>query len=187
MAFYTVDSFRQRGLVGAGTRRGAEQHLSKSIQASAFDHFDVFLSHSFLDAEVVYGVVRVLESQGLSVYVDWIVDRQLSRENVSSSTAGILRSRMRQCNSLIFAVSDGSPASKWMPWELGYFDGMRGDRIAIMPLVSHAGATGFPGQEYLGLYPAVEADQFGSPKLSRQDGGVVASAGMSFAGWAKSR
>ena len=186
MAFYTIDSFRQGGLRAAGTRRGAEQQMSKSIQASTYTHFDVFLSHSFLDAEVVYGVVRVLESQGLSVYVDWIVDRQLSRENVSSSTAGVLRGRMRQCNSLIFAVSDGSPASKWMPWELGYFDGMRGDRIAIMPLISRAGASGFPGQEYLGLYPAVESDQFGSPKLSRQDGRVVASAGMSFSEWAKS-
>jgi len=42
-----------------------------------------------------------------------------------------------------------------MPWELGYFDGLRQGRIAILPLVANDGAR-FQGQEYLGLYPLVE-------------------------------
>jgi hypothetical protein len=41
-----------------------------------------------------------------------------------------------------------------MPWELGYFDGLRQGRIAILPLVATEGAA-FRGQEYLGLYPKV--------------------------------
>jgi hypothetical protein len=42
-----------------------------------------------------------------------------------------------------------------MPWELGYFDGLRQGRVAILPLVSSSEAS-FSGQEYLGLYPVVE-------------------------------
>lgn len=42
-----------------------------------------------------------------------------------------------------------------MPWELGYFDGLHGSRIAVLPLVQSEGAS-FEGQEYLGLYPLVE-------------------------------
>ena len=42
-----------------------------------------------------------------------------------------------------------------MPWELGYFDGLRGERIGIFPLTSSSSST-FEGQEYLGLYPYFE-------------------------------
>jgi hypothetical protein len=42
-----------------------------------------------------------------------------------------------------------------MPWELGYFDGRKPGRVAIMPLPSSA-TTGFKGQEYLELYPNLE-------------------------------
>jgi hypothetical protein len=43
-----------------------------------------------------------------------------------------------------------------MPWELGYFDGLRGsEHVAIMPLVAQSGAHP-SGQEYLGLYPLVQ-------------------------------
>ena len=36
--------------------------------------FDVFLSHSFMDQELVLGAKQLLEEKGLSVYVDWIDD-----------------------------------------------------------------------------------------------------------------
>ena len=37
----------------------------------------------------------------------------------------MLRQRMDHCRFLLFATSKASPDSKWMPWELGYFDGLR--------------------------------------------------------------
>lgn len=30
-----------------------------------------------------------------------------------------------------------SPSSKWMPWELGCFDGLHGTHISIMPIEQH--------------------------------------------------
>jgi hypothetical protein len=117
--------------------------------------FDVFLSHCLKDAEVVAGVKVLLEEQGHKVYVDWIVDRQLDREKVTPETANVLRRRMQASQSLLFATSDNSPDSRWMPWELGYFDGLRQGKIAVLPLVPSPSST-FEGQEYLGLYPVVE-------------------------------
>lgn len=124
------------------------------VLASARQSFDVFLSHSIQDAEVILGVKIVIEKLGFSVYVDWIEDSQLDREKVSAETAERLQLRMKQCNSLIYAHSLSSPQSKWMPWELGFFDGCRG-RVAILPIAETEGQS-FVGQEYLGLYPYVD-------------------------------
>lgn len=41
-----------------------------------------------------------------------------------------------------------------MPWELGYFDGSKRGSISIMPIDDDI--PGSQGQEYLGLYPAIE-------------------------------
>ena len=154
MAFLTQDQAR-----AASTFRGqkvlAEAEIRKSAAASAAATFDVFLSHSKEDAEIIAGVKRLLEAGGLTVYVDWIDDSQLDRSRVTTATAAQLRKRMRQCKSLIFATSKSSSDSKWMPWELGYFDGFKPGHVAVLPLVSTPGAA-FVGQEYLGLYPRVQ-------------------------------
>jgi hypothetical protein len=60
-----------------------------------YEKFDVFLSHSFLDAQLVGGTRNWLRDLGLSVYVYWIEDRQLDRESVTSETATLLRSRLQ--------------------------------------------------------------------------------------------
>ncbi len=46
-----------------------------------------------------------------------------------------------------------------MPWELGYFDGLKRGRVGIFPIVANAGDA-FQGQEYLGLYPLYEEINF---------------------------
>jgi hypothetical protein len=78
-----------------------------ALSANPSDRFDVFLSHSYTDSTTILGVFDLLEAQGLSVYVDWIVDNQLDRTKVSRQTADKLRQRMRQCRSLIYAAADG--------------------------------------------------------------------------------
>jgi hypothetical protein len=118
------------------------------------NHYDVFLSHSSSDADVIGGVKELLEARGLSVYVDW-ADDSLDRNNVTPETAAVLRGRMRVSESLIFATSENSSQSKWMPWELGFFDGLKSNRIAIFPVLSFRDQT-FKGQEYLGLYPLIQ-------------------------------
>ena len=169
MAFYRASELRNDGLLVA-TRNftTAEAVLDRRTAGiSERETFDVFLSHSFRDAQIILGIAELLKSQGVSVYVDWLVDGQLDRSKVSAATARLLRKRMGQCRSLIFATSTSSPSSKWMPWELGYFDGRNGSNISIMPIEEQA--PGKYGQEYLELYPAIE-------KLPVKGGGSIAAA-----------
>jgi hypothetical protein len=123
-------------------------------QATRSQRFDVFLSHSSRDAELILGVKVLLEKRKYSVYVDWDTDHELDRSAVSPKTANRLRVRMQQSQSLIYVATDNATHSKWMPWELGYFDGFRTGGVAILPLLESESGS-FRGQEYLGLYPVV--------------------------------
>lgn len=159
MAYFTIQEAREafeRHQRSRPVRKSASQVLNEEVaNVRDTDRFDIFLSHCVADADLIAGVKVLLEEQGHKVYVDWLVDKQLDRSRVTPETADTLRRRMRSSDSMLFATSDSSPNSKWMPWELGYFDGLRQGRIAILPLVPYQGAA-FKGQEYLGLYPVVE-------------------------------
>jgi hypothetical protein len=132
----------------------AEAYMKQKV-ASFGDAFDIFLSHSFNDKKIVAGVLKLLTDLGLKVYVDWVIDPQMDRNNISLATADKLRIRMRQSKSLIFLHSENSKNSKWMPWELGYFDGFRGN-IAILP-ISNDENKSIEGQEYIGIYPYIDS------------------------------
>jgi hypothetical protein len=62
---------------------------------------------------------------------------------------------MKTCSSLVYVHTHNATQSVWMPWELGYFDGLKPRRVWILPLVSDYDSE-FKGQEYLGLYPPIE-------------------------------
>lgn len=132
-----------------------ENHSARNLD---YDEFDIFLSHSYSDKDLIYGVKRFLEDNGLSVYVDWIDELELDRSSVNVETAKTLRKRMSQCQSLLFVTSLNSTTSKWMPWECGYFDGING-KIAIFPIVK-SDESSFAGQEYLGLYPYIDVTTY---------------------------
>jgi hypothetical protein len=129
--------------------------LEDSARFSETDRYDVFLSHSYQDADTIYGVKKIIESLGLSVYVDWIDDASLDRSKVTTRTAQVLKQRMKVSSCLVYAHSSNATHSVWMPWELGYFDGIRTGYVWILPLVAQDDSE-FKGQEYLGLYPPVE-------------------------------
>ncbi|MFL0270086.1 TIR domain-containing protein [Candidatus Clostridium radicumherbarum] len=124
--------------------------IEKSINST--QSFDIFLSHSYLDAKYIEIIMEDLMDLGYSVYVDWVVDKQLNRKEVTKETAETLRQRMKQCRSLFYAITENYSNSKWMPWELGYFDALK-QRVAILP-VKNAPDTSekYKGTEYLGLY-----------------------------------
>jgi hypothetical protein len=131
-----------------------------AIDLNEYKEFDIFLSHSYDDRKIIPALKRQLELLGYSVYVDWINDKLMSRQNVTPKTAKILQKRMNQSKSLFYATSENTPNSKWMPWELGYFDGLKDKRVAILPLKKNNNfSENFKGQEYLGLYYYVDISQ----------------------------
>lgn len=66
------------------------------------DSYDIFLSHSYLDKVQVLSLVKLFNKHHFSVYVDWIEDKQLSRNNVNVQTADLLRERMKQSKCLSY-------------------------------------------------------------------------------------
>jgi TIR domain len=145
-----------RGAAGETLAKGfrSADSILKMEAATSVSRFDIFLSHSIRDAEFVFGVMRLLERRHVKVYVDWVYDRDLSRDRVTPATARRLRERMDQSKALFYVHSNHSTSSRWMPWELGYFDGSNGN-VAILPIIS--AAQSFRREEYLGLYPYVDS------------------------------
>lgn len=155
MSTFTEGRIRQRAQRKTGNFRNATTVLKEEVAATKVKtSFDIFLSHSTSDAEIILGVKGVLEDYGKSVYVDWLEDPQLDRRNVTAASAEVIRLRMRQCKSLVYVHTANSGGSKWMPWELGYFDGFNG-AVAILPVTKSREAS-FKGQEYLGIYPYID-------------------------------
>ncbi len=163
MAYLTESRLRARAKRETQrVSKSAVERLDEQVLAK-LAHFDIFLSHSIKDAELVDGARLELEDKGLKVYVDWIVDPQLDRSAVNAETAAALRERMLQCDSLVYVHTENSPQSKWMPWELGFFDGAKGCRVSVMPVLKNE-RDSFKGQEYLGIYPTVDFTEAESGK-----------------------
>jgi hypothetical protein len=61
---------------------------------------------------------------------------------------------MRASSALLYVSSKHSTKSRWMPWELGFFDGHKG-KVGIVPITEDQNGP-FKGQEYVSLYPSVQ-------------------------------
>lgn len=145
------------GRVRLGLR--ATNYCLKCGSQSSTGEYDIFMSHSFADAELILALKTQITAIGLSVYIDWLEDPSLDRGNVTPETARLLRSRMQRRRSLVYATSDSAATSKWMPWELGYFDAFRQSKVAVLPIsVSQTSTNSWRGREYLGLYPYITRD-----------------------------
>lgn len=167
MALFTEAEVRSRARQAVSTdrilkkayyTRDAEQIIAESVESYSEEKtYDIFLSHSIKDAEIILGIKGICEDLGYTVYVDWIDDRKLDRSKVTPVTANVLRGRMKNSRSLFYVTTENSESSKWMPWECGYFDGLK-EKVSIVPVKSNS-TSSYNGQEYLGLYPYCVKDK----------------------------
>ena len=133
-----------------------ESYFNETIkQQNQKNTFDIFLSHSSKDKILILGIKKFIEDSGYSVYIDWVDDPELDRTNVNKHTAEQLRKRMKQSKFLVYVDSDNAKSSKWMPWELGYFDGYNSEKLGILVIRNKSNEI-YKGQEYLDLYPTIE-------------------------------
>jgi hypothetical protein len=96
--------------------------------------FDVFISHSVSNGQLVDNLVQKLNEIGLVAFVDWKSDREdLKRSKLNSYTADVLRLRMRQSKCLILIRTKESDSSIWVSWELGYFSAL-GRKMAALTI-----------------------------------------------------
>jgi hypothetical protein len=180
--FAEVDSAAKTYLGLNGYQKTASSILvEETPQYNPTHKFDIFLSHNYHDVQIsrnrLLGAKKFLEQFGYTVYVDWIIDYEMNRDDVNASTVELLRIRMRNSRCLLFLTSENMQQSKWMPWQIGYMDG-RNSRVAIFPLARSANLEKFYGQDYLGAYPFVEAEMVEGTNtrllwVSRNDGKYI--------------
>lgn len=141
----------------------SNERIAKAAQGQAFHRrtatTTVFLSHSHKDQDLVQGVINMLASQGVVVYVDWM-DAGMP-EVTCPDTAARIKVVIDANDRFILLATEQSLASRWVPWELGCADGIKSARrMAILPVTRPPYA--FTGNEYLGIYPRIEIDDSGA-------------------------
>lgn len=130
---------------------------SSRTKVASTKSYDIFLSHSSDDEELVIGLSKMLRDQGFSVYVDWIEDPEVDRSQVNGENADMLRERMHRSGALVVAYSTSAAVSPWVTWELAYFDGLK-KPVGVLPIeaaTANYAASGYPGKEFLQLYPQI--------------------------------
>jgi hypothetical protein len=152
------------------------------MKAAALSHYDIFLSHSFRDKDLVVGIAEWFEKFNYTVYLDWREDSQLNRATVNRETANTLKDRMSSSSALFFVPTDHAIESKWMPWELGFMDGKNG-KAAVFPITqADTDSSDYRGQEYLGIYPyaTVGKNKAGNERIWIRQDRVTS---VTFEGW----
>ena len=139
----------------SGTRRSDSAVLEHVAKRENAGRHDIFLSHAYVDHDLILGAALVIEEFGFKVYIDWRDDTTLSRNAVTHKTARRLREQLKRSRCLLYCTTENANNSRWMPWELGYKDGHCG-RVAVLPVAKDFRASDdYEGQEYLGIYPYV--------------------------------
>ena len=142
------------GRIREAAREAKSQRLDESQLITKFsvtEQYDLFISHSYSDRDIIIGLNHLFKIAGYKVYIDWIDDKGLNRNNVTPATAQRIKNRIKASKGMAYISTANSTLSKWCPWELGVSDGMNG-KVCILPVMD----TSFKGQEYLGLYPYLD-------------------------------
>lgn len=124
-------------------------------ESSTQAKISIFLSHSHKDRQMVEGLISRLAELGITIYVDWndsTMPRITSRE-----TAAKIKRRMDQCDLFAVLATRNAIESKWVPWETGVADQLKGEeRVSVIPVADPSGR--FVGAEYLSLYKKIAFD-----------------------------
>lgn len=136
------------------------ESYEKKNAASFYKSFDVFLCHSSKDIKEILQIKAYLKKvYNQEAYVAEVDDPQLNPAKANKATAEVLKKRMENSSKLYFVLSKYSQRSTWMPWELGYFNGIKKDdnKIKVLPIVDNydSEANQFEGHEYLELYDKI--------------------------------
>lgn len=131
--------------------------------ARASNQITVFLSHSHTDKSLVEQGVAFLRGFNIDVYVDWM-DETMS-EKPNGITAQKIKSKIVSNDKFFLLATNAAVISKWCNWEVGIGDVHKflNDKICLLPLADNSGH--WTGNEYLQIYPRVEAVDNGPGKI----------------------
>jgi len=165
MAFVSESDVRARARRRASADGVTIEESLRRVGEMRHSRYDIFLSQTIRDAEIVLGVYDLLTSFGYVVFCDWIDGPETDRNEVTPANAAFIRGTMKVSDTLLFLDTESADQSLWMCWELGWFDGGQGP-VAVLPVLPK-GQRYYRGREFLGLYPYVEIDEEERLKIVR--------------------
>src|SRR5258708_5594628 len=119
----------------------ASRRVTKSVTASearSAGSRTAFLCHSHKDAELVKGLINMLNDSGWKIYVDW-ADAAMP-ETPNRETAEKIQKRIRALDFFLFLATPSSTGSRWCPWEIGYASGVKPhDSLIVVPTTDNSG------------------------------------------------
>lgn len=134
---------------------------------------DVFISHNQQDQLRCEMLRQMIEMWGFSCYVDFTDPANARAPNAEDLAMGI-REKLRASRCLIYAYSAQSQHSKWMPWEIGFYDGRWGKHKIVLFDLDHLSQYSDPAavgttrastidmftvQEFLSMYRSVSVNE----------------------------
>ena len=122
MSYYTLNDIRpiKKGINGGPIL----ENINRINNAKA----RIFLSHSHKDRDIIEDALAFLLAWGQYVYVDWL-DEAMPL-STSAETADKIKIKIKTLDKFIVLLTENSKESKWVPWELGYADGVK--RLIIL-------------------------------------------------------
>lgn len=119
MVFLRDSDMRARAQRRAKSEGVSIDEALRGASQRRHSRYDIFLSQTIRDAEIVLGVYDYLTDKGFVVFCDWIDEPDLSRNEVTPANAAFIRETMKQCDTLLFLDTESADQSLWMCWELG--------------------------------------------------------------------
>ncbi|MCQ2240245.1 toll/interleukin-1 receptor domain-containing protein [Treponema sp.] len=158
---YFTESELKKNIVLFSVRdsRYSERLLNES--SSLKSHYDFFLSHSSADFELIQGLYKKLKDMGFSAFLDRVDAKGVSINDMADK----LKKAMDNSNYILYSHTHNSIDSKWVPWELGYFDCKNNaSNILVMPILNNQGKALYDGQEYLNQYKEISVEDLNKIK-----------------------
>lgn len=141
-------------------------HSIYNSQLEQMKKYDLFLSHSSFDSELLLSLKSVLNHSNVNVYVDWVSDSNaLKRELTNVNTANTIIERLKSSKALLYIHTQASQNSKWTPWELGFFHALKGKICIYNP-------DNIEKAPYLDIYPIVVLEE-GKLFVETEEGRVL--------------
>lgn len=95
-------------------------------------YVDVFISHGQKDKPRAGALKKKIEAMGFSCFIDAddpvLAEKKARGREEEKALAEYIRQKLRDCRCIIYAHSTQTLTSRWMQWELGFFDGRWGPR-----------------------------------------------------------
>ena len=103
------------------------EELVKFLNSNSIESkkkYDIFISHSYLDKDLVKNMKNTINFLNLSCYYDWTSDQDFLKRNlISGYTKEVLKKRIEQSKALILVlthnvIADGEITSEWIKMEI---------------------------------------------------------------------